>query len=359
MAVGCSYVRVPTPEGDVIARTMELGAAVKNGTLPTWTLAVHPSLEQLGKSGTCANMGAKAFAGTHGFVSLDLSPGPGSPYPEAIPTDGINAVGLTISQHTLQQSVYQDPNMSPHHRERICFADFTAWVLSSFATVGELATALNKSIVVSSGASYTAPYGLHWAIDDAEGGHMVVEYLQGSLQLHNNTVGVLTNDPDYIWHLRNLNNFASLSPMWPSQSFSVPSAVGALPAPVGHGFNLRGIPGDSSPPGRFVKLFYLREYAVSAVPAQSIDDGIVAATGLMNNVWITQGTVAENPSVDKAYEFTHYTVLKLPSQRKFYFKSYRNTQWKLVQLDKLDLFKKSTFPVDDGSLGIKDVTRDL
>ena len=170
MAVGCSYVRVPTPEGDVIARTMELGAAVKNGTLPTWTLAVHPSLEQLGKSGTCANMGAKAFAGTHGFVSLDLSPGPGSPYPEAIPTDGINAVGLTISQHTLQQSVYQDPNMSPHHRERICFADFTAWVLSSFATVGELATALNKSIVVSSGASYTAPYGLHWAIDDAEGG---------------------------------------------------------------------------------------------------------------------------------------------------------------------------------------------
>ena len=34
---------------------------------------------------------------------------------------------------------------------------------------------------------------------------MVVEYLQGSLQLHNNTVGVLTNDPDYIWHLRNPN----------------------------------------------------------------------------------------------------------------------------------------------------------
>ena len=83
------------------------------------------------------------------------------------------------------------------------------------------------------------------------------------------------------------------------------------------------------------------------------------ALSLPVTLCIIQGTVAENPSVDKAYEFTHYTVLKLPSQRKFYFKSYRNTQWKLVQLDKLDLFKKSTFPVDDGSLGIKDVTRDL
>ena len=70
------------------------------------------------------------------------------------------------------------------------------------------------------------------------GAHAVVEYLDGVLHVHNNTVGVMTNDPDFSWHLRNLNNFVSLSGSWPQQSFSAQTEVGAVPRSVGHGFNL-------------------------------------------------------------------------------------------------------------------------
>ena len=66
----------------------------------------------------------------------------------------------------------------------------------------------------------------------------MVEYLDGVLHVHNNTVGVMTNDPDFSWHLRNLNNFVSLSGSWPQQAFSAQTEVGAVPRSVGHGFNL-------------------------------------------------------------------------------------------------------------------------
>ena len=123
-----------------------------------------------------------------------------------------------------------------------------------------------------------------------------------------------------------------------------------------------GIPGDTSPPGRFVKLFYLKEYAVSAVPAKDVDDGVVIATHLLDSVMITKGIVAPDRDVtpkETTFEFTHYSVLKIPQQRKMYFKTYKNTQWKLLQLDKIDLTKAASMLLDDGSLGVRDVSTDL
>jgi len=56
---------------------------------------------------------------------------------------------------------------------------------------------------------------MHWAMADATGDSVVIEYLDGVLHVNNNTVGVMTNDPDYQWHLYNLNNYVNLSPRWP------------------------------------------------------------------------------------------------------------------------------------------------
>lgn len=39
----------------------------------------------------------------------------------------------------------------------------------------------------------------------------MVDYKAGSLRVHKNTVGVLTNDPAFEWHLENLDNYVGLS----------------------------------------------------------------------------------------------------------------------------------------------------
>ena len=112
--------------------------------------------------------------------------------------------------------------------------------------------------------------------------------------------------------------------------------------PVGHGFNLVGMPGDYSPPSRFVRLFYLRQvtdqkrlqfasqlghltasqlhphsacllpcdgvigfwlqYALlndppdpthpKRQPSPELNQTLSVVMGLLNNVWIVRGTVA-------------------------------------------------------------------
>jgi choloylglycine hydrolase len=179
-------------------------------------------------------------------------------------------------------------------------------------------------------------------------------------------VGTFTNDPDFRWHQRNLNNFVNLSPDWPAggAGIQVQSEVGALPSVVGHGFNLLGVPGDYSPPSRFVRLFYLRQYAMLKHPPTSLNATIALATGLLNNVFIAKGTVASSMPGEVA-EFTQYSVLKMPAKRELYFKDYDNTRWRRVRLDALDLSPRQPaapsagFPLVDGTLGVEDVTARL
>jgi choloylglycine hydrolase len=122
---------------------------------------------------------------------------------------------------------------------------------------------------------------VHWSVDDAHGQHIVIEYINGQLQLHNNTVGTFTNDPEYSWHLRNLNQFVNLSPQWPTggANIGVQTEIGIVPTPIGHGFNLLGMPSDYSPASRFVKLFYLRQYAMLNNPVQDINSSIAMVSG--------------------------------------------------------------------------------
>merc|ERR1712151_905955 len=112
-----------------------------------------------------------------------------------------------------------------------------------------------------------ANVGIHWAVTDALGDSRVIECTNGTgkCQVYsNNEVGVLTNDPEYPWMVTNLNNYAFLSPNWVLENNNIQKETqfGKVPYDKGAGFNLRGLPGDSTPPSRFVKTFFEREYAL-------------------------------------------------------------------------------------------------
>ena len=125
------------------------------------------------------------------------------------------------------------------------------------------------------------------------------------------------------------------------------------------------MPGDFSPPGRFVRLFYLRQYAMLRAPPTSLNESIGLAIGLLSNVFINQGTVAsEKPTTP--LELTQYSVLKLSAARQFLFRDYASSRWKLVRLSELDFTPAQpagapsrSMPVTDGTLGVEDVTSQL
>jgi len=415
----CSTVHVSTPDGDtVIGRTMELDnpgsemtfGGLRLGVDPSdpdtddlpYNVSVHRQDELVGKLSLAVCNSCKPFKTTIGYVSVDLVAHvpasvltPGTSLTVAITTDGMNEKGLTVSTQVFHQSVlYMQPSApEASGTTNVCFAAFADWVLGTFDSVKSLRKALKHTKIVGPKQGLVenpdlAVYaGLHWSIDDASE-HIVLEVLDGVIKMHNNTVGVVTNQPDFTWHLRNLNNFVNLRSDWPrnleiqvqtdSEGSEFQPEVGLVPdvSKAGHGFNLLGLPGDYSPPSRFVRLFYLRQYAVLRFPPKErkgkakYTDSIALVTGLLNNVWINKGTVPDPPPIKEGTppgfgEFTQYTVVKIPEARLFFYKDYVGTQWRKVRLGAL--IKKGVFsskegappdpvPLVEGTVSIKDVT---
>ena len=47
---------------------------------------------------------------------------------------------------------------------------------------------------------------VHWRFTEQTGRQIVVEIINKKVKFYENTLGVLTNSPDFDWHLKKLNN---------------------------------------------------------------------------------------------------------------------------------------------------------
>ena len=60
------------------------------------------------------------------------------------------------------------------------------------------------------------PFGVlktpfHYTLHDATGASIVIEFANGQQNVIDNPIGVMTNGPEFQWHLTNLNNYTFLS----------------------------------------------------------------------------------------------------------------------------------------------------
>merc|ERR1712232_1502590 len=138
--------------------------------------------------------------------------------------------------------------------------------------------------------------------------------------------------------------------------------LGTVPQAVGHGFNLIGLPGDPSPPSRFVRAFYLREYAIANRPdsVATQENAIVLATGILNNVYLVKGTVAKKSTLD-AFEFSPWAVIKIPKSGAFLYRTAADMTWKQITINKLNFeaLEPTSIQLSQTDLGIQDVSAEL
>ena len=138
-------------------------------------------------------------------------------------------------------------------------------LLGSCASAAEAAALLEKIRIVGVPDPVTGTVApLHWILQDRSGRCLTAEQTAAGLRLLENPVGVLSNSPDLPWHLTNLRSYAGLSPL------PRPDArwEGAELSPFGQGSGGLGLPGDYTPPSRFVRAAFLKSHApVPRLPA--------------------------------------------------------------------------------------------
>lgn len=151
---------------------------------------------------------------------------------------GLNFVG---------NAVYAEPVSD---KENVAQFEFIPWILSQCATLKEARQRLSTMNLTNTQFSENFPCAqLHWILADASG-CLVIESMQDGLHIYENPVGVLTNNPPFPQQMFQLNNYQSLSPRQPENTF----APGLELQSYSRGMGALGLPETFPPPPALPKL---------------------------------------------------------------------------------------------------------
>lgn len=321
----CTGIQLKTTSGaPIYGRTMEFADNLASAAL------VIPKGQKFTAAGPSFHTPGKSWVSQYDITGLNTD---GLP----LIIDGINSEGLCVGAfYFVGYAGYMDVSEKDAD-ESICSIDVPVYLLSNCKTVEEVKTALlavkvNKGSYGSS-SNTTDPVPLHYNIHDAMGNVLVVEYINGELQMHDNPIGVLTNSPDYKWHYTNLSNYVNLTPdnkkeLRLKNMSNTGKELNPI-LPTGQGSGLLGIPGDYTPPSRFVRALF---YSKAVVPVKENEEAVMQAFHILDAFDIPVGTIRALKGDQPSLEYTQWTVASDLEQRRFYFHTVGNRTIHLIDL---------------------------
>lgn len=321
-ALACTGISLKSAGGSiVVARTVEwaLGDAHHD------TLAIFPRGQNFVGQTPDGHNGLR-WRGKHGFVSL-------SAYGQPYGPDGLNEAGLYVGMYYFPDFASFSAYDKAHAEKSLSVGDFMQWMLSSFSTVKDLRNNLSNVLVVNveDPRFGGAPLPFHWKVADPSGETIVIEITSnGRMQIYDAFMGVITNSPSYDWHLVNLRNYLGLStePRTPIE------IDGRRFAPLGGGIGLRGLPGDFTPPSRFVRAVAL---TASARPLETPKDAIFEAFRILDSFNIPVGATAGAEKIARDIESaTQITTATDLANTRIYFHTMSDRQVRMLDLKKID-----------------------
>lgn len=252
------------------------------------------------------------------------------------PVEGMNEAGLSFEALLFPgaDSQYQT---AASDKKSIPYIHFGDWVLGNFNNVEQLKKALAKISVTSVKLPQfdNNVFPLHFFVHDASGNGIVIEYVNGQLNVYDDNTNVLTNAPSYDWQVKNIRNYVNLTPYTPD-----PIVIGNMTfESTGQGSGMHGIPGDISPPSRFIKIFALKN---TALTPQNATDTLNLAQHIMNNVDIPLGYVrAKQANGSDLNEWTQWVVFEDLSHKVFYYHTYSDLTLHKIDLNKINFAPKA------------------
>jgi choloylglycine hydrolase len=193
--------------------------------------------------------------------------------------ESANDQGLSLSTNEMPGS--QSPEGAGSDAAKALAAtDLALYLLGNFKSVAEVKEALTNGDVsvwlpkVPLVGNLVLP--MHYILWDKTGAGIVIEYLDGQQNIHDNPVGVATNAPDFGWHLKNLNNYAQLTNLDKNAGQFGQLKVSAPDS----GNALANVPSSQISMGRFVKAAFYTQFVRKA---DNPENAVITLGHIMNN----------------------------------------------------------------------------
>lgn len=321
VSLACTSLVVKTADdGLVYGRTMEFGFDLKS------EVRVIPRAQKNTGTGADSKPG-KTWTAKYAMVGMNA-------LDQDFVADGLNEKGLVggilyfpgYAQYTKPADADPAKSVAPW--------EFLTWALGTCANVQEIKDALDGVEVIGlkyPGPDFMPPF--HYTFHDASGQSIVIEPTGGKLKVFDNPFGVMTNSPTFDWHLTNLGNYVTLSP-----DNVEPLKVNGQTVPsFGQGSGWLGIPGDPTPPSRFIRAL---AFSMTSDTQPSGMESVRLVEHIMNNFDIPYGTI--NPGKGEAPDYTQWTTVVDLKSKVYYIKTYENQTLQSVALSDFDLDAKSS-----------------
>jgi choloylglycine hydrolase len=262
--------------------------------------------------------------------------------------DGLNERGLSVGTLWLPGSEYQkvrDP------RRALSVLLVNDWLLGTCASIADVKAALPTVEVWAYKPMEQKLAPVHFAVHDANGHSIVIEYTDGELQIYDNPIATLTNAPVFPWHLDNVRNYVGLTP-WDVAETKV---NGKKFTPTGHGSGLRGIPGDFTPPSRLIRTLFLMSAANHR--AKNGRTARNLALHILNDIDIPKGVVRYKNAHGKiGDDYTQWAVVKDLTRLLYDYRRYEDLDLRRIDLNKIDFRTIKSGPISEPPIGKHEVT---
>lgn len=234
--------------------------------------------------------------------------------------DAVNEKGLGMAGLNFVGNAYYKEEVQ--NKDNIATFEFIPWILGKCSTVKEAKVLLDKINITGTAFSETLPLAqLHWIIADSNEA-ITVESVKEGLQIYDNPVGVLANNPPFNQQMFRLNNYMSLSPKQPENNFSKMLDLETY----SRGMGALGLPGDLSSESRFVRAAFVK---MNSVSGDSENESVSQFFHILGSVDQQKGCCDVG---EGKYEVTLYTSCCNADKGIYYYTSYNNHQITAVNM---------------------------
>lgn len=318
-ADACTGITLKSKDGHTIpARTIEWGGSDLNSQ---YVIVPRGYTQQSYLPGGATD-GMK-FTARYGYVGLAVEQ-------KEFVAEGLNEAGLSAGLFYFPNYGQYETYDDAHKASSIADLQLVSLLLGQCATVDEVKETVEKIHVINIDPRSST---VHWRFTDLSGRQIVLEIVGGTPRFYDNPLGVLTNSPGFEWQLTNLNNYVNLfSGTAPAQQ------LGEQPlASFGAGSGMLGLPGDVTPPSRFVRAAF---YQATAPQQATALETILQGFQILNNFDIPVGVefpLGKVPAnIPSATQWTSATDM---ASGIIYFRTMYNSTIRSINLHNIDFAK--------------------
>ncbi len=335
----CTGMFAQAEDGSVVyARTLEFAAEMDSKVI-----AIPKGYKYTGV--TPAGEGGAEWEVKYNIIGMNF-------FNNDLLTDGLNDQGLQGGDFYFPGYAKFEDYSPKYAGKAIAPEQFVAWVLSNFKNVKEIEEHFRDVVLVNTvNKDLKIVLPLHFLFVDKNGDSLVIEYSDKGVATYKNPVGAFTNSPSFDWHLTNLCTYVKLTP-----EDIQGRKLGALELnSFGDGSGMVGLPGDATPPSRFIRVAYTLD---AVKPFATGAEGMNKLMRLLKDFYLVEGMVRCSMDDGKVRsDHTEYEVYKNLNEFAFYVDVYSDINLKKVDGSKID-FSKGVLQIIDLGKGeeFEDIT---